>query len=105
MNTDPLHTAVCQAVALLNECVMTSPTIQRAREVLREALIAHADAPPLDYRYMLARVVFMARTSGGTAGPDKPLMDVLDIAERMLNADPSSTNSHRRRGKYDAERR
>jgi transposase InsO family protein len=36
--------------------------------------------------FLLRRLVFMARTTGGTAGPDKGLMDVCEEAETFLQA-------------------
>lgn len=51
----------------------------------------------------LRKLTFMARTSGGTAGPDTGLMDACADAETVLNGfpspDPRGSNHEPRRGK------
>ena len=56
---ETLHTAVCQAVALLNRSpeVARSTEGREARDVLRQALIAYADA------YMDAQVTELERNA------------------------------------------
>jgi hypothetical protein len=43
-----------------------------------------ATVDPHELRRALRQLAFMARTSGGTAGPDRGLMEALERAEKLL---------------------
>lgn len=64
------------------------PDLHAVKLQVREAIVAEAAQPvawvPKEWRDALRKLAFMARTSGGTAGPDAGLMAALDEAEALL---------------------
>lgn len=71
----------------LESMTHTLPIVIRA-EQLRELLAAkpvQAQRVPREWRSALRKLAFMARTSGGTAGPDSGLMVALLEAEELLS--------------------
>ena len=47
-----------------------------------------------DFVQKVRNLVFQARTSGGTAGPDKGLMDALEDVEKHLTAEVAPDTDH-----------
>lgn len=88
--SEQLRTAAQAALEALEE-IMGDYDLGCGRvqaRALRAALAEPQPEPvpvvPREFRAALRKLVFMARTSGGTAGPDSGLMAALDEAERVL---------------------